>query len=63
MIHYDQTQHGFEYGAARVERLAHDAKRGWVVVQISSPKGAVQVYATKTGKIMIKGTGAPLTLI
>jgi len=52
-IHYAETKYGFEYGSLAVERMCSDDKKGWVVLNISTPKGRVEVYATKTGKIRL----------
>jgi len=52
-IHYAETKYGFEYGSLAVERMCFDDKKGWVVLNISTPKGRVEVYATKTGKIRL----------
>ena len=57
MINYAETKYGFRYGSAEVARICSDEKKGWVIVEVSSPKGDVQVYVTKTGKIRVfKGT-------
>ena len=53
MIHYAETQYGFDWGAAKVTRLFSDDKKGWVTVGIDTPKAKLQVYITKTGKIRI----------
>ena len=57
MIHYKETDCGFEYGSAVVERIASEEKRGWVVVGVRSPKGNVSVRVTKTGKIRLYRDG------
>ena len=49
--HYRQTNYGFEYGAAKVSRVCSDYKKGWVVLEISTPRALVQVYVTRTGMI------------
>lgn len=59
MIHYRETQYGFEYGAAKVERLCSDEKKGWIVVGVTTPKGQAQVYVTKTGKLRVYVTPKP----
>jgi len=55
--HYKETEYGFEYGSAKVERLFSNEKKGWVTLGIETPKhtysGGVQVYVTKTGKVRI----------
>jgi len=52
-IHYEETQYGFDYGAAKVNRLFSDEKKGWVVIGVDTPKGQTQVYVTKTGKVRV----------
>jgi hypothetical protein len=52
-IHYKETQYGFEYGSAKVTRIHSDTEKGWVVIGIQTPKGIIEVYATKTGKIRV----------
>lgn len=52
-LHYKETQYGFEYGAATVNRVCSDDKKGWVVIEVASKKQHVQVYVTKTGKIRV----------
>lgn len=52
-IHYKETKYGFEYGAAKVSRYCSDEKKGWVDLGIETPKGTIQVYVTKTGKIRV----------
>lgn len=51
--HYKETCFGFEFGAAEVTRCASDEKKGWVVVEITTPKEKLQVYVTKAGKIRV----------
>lgn len=60
-VHYKGTQFGFEYGAARVVRIASD-KKGWVVIGVTSPKGSVEVHVTKTGKIRLWGNGQEMPM-
>jgi hypothetical protein len=54
-MHYLETRYGFEWGAAKIERLFSDEKKGWVTFAIKTPKKDLQVYVTKTGKIRIHG--------
>ena len=58
MIHYKETQYGFEYGAAKVQRICSDTKRGWVILGVETQKyrgqGCLQIYVTKTGKVRIR---------
>ena len=55
MIHYKETEYGFEYGSAEVTRMFSDAKKGWVTLGIQTPKhkNPIQIYVTKTGKVRI----------
>jgi hypothetical protein len=54
-MHYKETKYGFEYGAAKVERIFSDDKAGWVALEIKTPKHkhGLQIYVTKTGKVRI----------
>lgn len=54
-MHYQETTYGFEWGAASVDRLFSDDKKGWVTVGITTPKAHVQIYVTKTGKVRVYG--------
>jgi len=49
--------YGFEYGAAKITRCMSDNVKGWVVLELETPrhKGAtaLQIYVTKTGKVRI----------
>ena len=56
MTHYAETQYGFEYGAAKVERLRSDEKKGWVLMRIETPRECLDVYVTKTGKVRVDVT-------
>lgn len=49
------TQYGFEWGPATVERFCSDEKKGWVIMGIKTKKypHGVQVYVTKTGKVRV----------
>lgn len=50
-----QTDYGFEWGAAKVERGFSDDRRGWVVILLTTPKHpkGIQLYITKTGKVRV----------
>ena len=58
-IHYAETPYGFEYGAAKIDRVCSDKKKGWVVLSLGTPKHqnskgmALQMYVTKSGKVRI----------
>lgn len=53
MLHYKETEYGFEYGAAKIERTCSDTKKGWVILSLETQKDCVRMYITKTGKIRI----------
>jgi len=53
VIPYEELKFGFRYGAATVERCCSDEKKGWVVIEMETPKQKIQLYVTKTGKIRI----------
>lgn len=52
-IHYKETTYGFEYGAAKVQRIFSDEKKGWVTLGITTLKADLQIYVTRTGKVRI----------
>ena len=52
-MHYQETKYGFEYGAAKVQRIFSDEKAGWITIGVDTPKQSIQVYVTKTGKIRV----------
>lgn len=58
----EEQPYGFRWGGAKVERIASDAVRGWVLIQITGGKNhSVQVYVTKTGKIRVmRPDGRPM---
>lgn len=62
MIHYEELPSGFEFGSMSVTRVTTDDKRGWVVLAVDTPKTAVQVYATKTGRVRLVVNGKELKL-
>ena len=53
MINFKETEYGFEYGSAKVTRVSSDEKRGWVVLNVETPKTTIQLYVTKTGKLRL----------
>jgi hypothetical protein len=52
-IRYASSKYGFEWGAAKIERLFSDEKEGWVTLGLTAPKTELQIYVTKTGKVRI----------
>ena len=53
MIRYEETDYGFNYGAAEITRCWSDELKGWVILQLDTPKEKLQIYVTKTGKVRI----------
>jgi len=51
-INYVETKYGFEYGPAKVERMASD--NGHVWIEIRTKRGALIVRVTPTGLIKIE---------
>jgi hypothetical protein len=52
-LHYKETDFGFEYGSAKVERLCSDEGNGWATIGVETPRCGIQIYATRTGKVRI----------
>ena len=52
-MRFEQTQYGFNWGSAEVERMMSDEDKGWVYLGVKSPRWAVNVYVTKSGKIRV----------
>lgn len=56
-MHYAETNYGFEWACARIQRISIDRKKGWIILGIETPKfeghNSLQVYITRTGKIRI----------
>jgi len=59
-IPFAEIEYGFQYGAAKVERVCSDKTAGWVVLQLETPRASVQVYVTRTGKIRLYPRGFAL---
>ena len=55
-----ETEYGFQYGAASVSRACSDQKKGWVVIEINTPRDDLQIYVTKTGKVRVHRNGREL---
>ena len=60
--HLTRTDFGFKFGPANVSAMCSDDKKGWVVVGIETPKHAVQVYVTKTGRVRVHIDGKEFIL-
>ena len=58
-VHYEETKYGFQYGAARIERLWSCEKRKWIMLGVETEKMAVDIHVTKTGKIRVFDRGGP----
>jgi hypothetical protein len=58
-LHYKETEYGFEWGNAKIQRMFSDDKKGWVTLTLETSKHkghqALQIYITKTGKVRIFG--------
>lgn len=52
-VQYSETVYGFNYGSAELTRIHSDADKGWVILQLKTPKKRLQIYVTKTGKVRI----------
>lgn len=52
-VPYSETTFGFIYGAAELIRIHSDDSKGWVILQLKTPKQRLQIYVTKTGKVRI----------
>lgn len=59
-IRRETTQFGFNFGAAVVTRLHANEEKEWVLIGVNTPKAALQVYVTKTGKIRVWKDGKEL---
>ena len=55
--HYNEIPYGFEFGSAKVTRLFSDKNKGWITVEIETPKNKLQIYVTKTGKTRVFSDG------
>ncbi len=53
VIPFNHTAYGFQWGAAKVERFHSEQKTGAVTLGITTPKGQVCVYVTRTGKVRV----------
>jgi len=52
-VRYEETKYGFNYGAAEITRLFSRADDNSVCLNLKTPKGELQIYVTKTGKVRI----------
>jgi hypothetical protein len=56
-IRFEEVRYGFNYGSAEVTRCMSDEKAGWVYLDVKTPRDAIQIYVTKTGKIRVWRVG------
>jgi len=47
----ETTDYGFNYGAAKVTRIANDGEA--VIIGVETPKTTISIRVTKTGKMTI----------
>ena len=54
-----QTEYGFQWGPATVERGFCDDLKGWVTLLLKTKKypHGIQIYVTKTGKVRVHSAG------
>lgn len=50
-IHFAKTGYGFEYGAAKIERIHSDEQDGSVFLRVETEKEILQIRVTRTGLI------------
>lgn len=53
MIHFADIPYGFEFGSATVTRQMCDEKKGWIIMNVKTPRADIQIYVTKTGKVRL----------
>ena len=55
----EQTEYGFRYRSATISRCCSDAKQGWIILLLNTPKyqdgRGIQIYVTKSGKVRVYG--------
>ena len=63
-MHYKETKFGFEWGNAKIKRIANDEEKGWVVLGLETDRhkhgkknASIQIYVTRTGKVRIYSNG------
>lgn len=54
-----QTEYGFQWGPATVERGFCDDQKGWVTLLLKTKKypHGIQIYVTKNGKVRVHSVG------
>ena len=54
-LQHSPISYGFKWGAATVERMCSDLRKGWVYIGVTTPKDneRIHVYVTKTGKTRV----------
>jgi len=53
LVKYEETELGFEWGAMEFTRIGSNPPTGGVQVEIRTPKVVVNVYVTKTGRVVV----------
>jgi hypothetical protein len=53
MSDHINTEVGFNWGSAKIERCCSCPKSGWIDLTIITPRDEVHVYVTKTGKVRV----------
>lgn len=53
LVKYEETEDGFRWGALELNRIGAYPPTGGVQVEIRTPKVAVQIYVTETGRVII----------
>lgn len=55
-----ENEYGFTWGPLTLNRICHDERKGWCILNAHSTKHKVQIYCTKTGKIRVFMDGAEM---
>ena len=50
---FEELPCGFRYGAATIERVMLDTKRGIAVIRIKTDRHEIDVHITRSGKIRV----------
>ena len=62
ILHFQETQFGFEWGPVKIER--HISHKGMIVLGIKTDKVNMDLYVSKTGKVNIcVPTGQSVTVV
>lgn len=52
--HYKEVDYGFEWGSAKFTRTV--SERGWVLMEVSTPRTSINIYVTRSGMIKVFGS-------